>query len=38
MTLRSSEHPDKFDPQVPVSTVKAIRAWKKAQQMKPSTK
>ena len=38
MTLRSSEHPDKFDPHVPVSTVKAIRAWKKAQQMKPSTK
>lgn len=38
MTLRSSEHPDKFDPLVPVSTVKAIRAWKKAQQMKPSTK
>ena len=35
MTLRSSEHPDKFDPHVPVSTVKAIRAWKKAQQMKP---
>lgn len=34
MTLRSSEHPDKFDPHVPVSTVKAIRAWKKAQQMK----
>ena len=38
MTLRSSEHPDKFDPHVPVSTVKAIRAWKKAQQMKPSAK
>lgn len=38
MTLRSSEHPDKFNPHVPVSTVKAIRAWKKAQQMKPSTK
>lgn len=38
MTLRSSEHPEKFDPHVPVSTVKAIRAWKKAQQMKPSTK
>lgn len=38
MTLRSSEHPDKFDPHVPVSTVKSIRAWKKAQQMKPSTK
>lgn len=38
MTLRSSEHPDKFDPHVPVSTVKAIRAWKKAQQIKPSTK
>ena len=38
MTLCSSEHPDKFDPHVPVSTVKAIRAWKKAQQMKPSTK
>lgn len=38
MTLRSSEHPDKFTPHVPVSTVKAIRAWKKAQQMKPSTK
>lgn len=38
MTLRSSEHPDKFDPNVPVSTVKAIRAWKKAQQMKPSAK
>lgn len=29
MTLRSSEHPDKFDPHVPVSTVKAIRAWKR---------
>lgn len=38
MMLRSSEHPDKFDPHVPVSTVKAIRAWKKAQQMKPSAK
>lgn len=38
MTLRSSEHPEKFDPHVPVSTVKAIRAWKKAQQMKPSAK
>ena len=38
MTLRSSEHPDKFNPHVPVSTVKAIRAWKKAQQMKPSAK
>lgn len=38
MTLRSSEHPDKFDPHVPISTVKAIRAWKKAQQMKPSAK
>lgn len=38
MTPRSSEHPDKFDPHVPVSTVKAIRAWKKAQQMKPSAK
>ena len=38
MTLRSSDHPDKFDPHVPVSTVKAIRAWKKAQQMKPSAK
>ena len=38
MTLRSSEHPDKFNPHVPVSTVKVIRAWKKAQQMKPSAK
>lgn len=38
MTLRSSEHPEKFDPHMPVSTVKAIRAWKKAQQMKPSAK
>lgn len=38
MTLRSSEHPEKFDPHMPVSTVKAIRAWKKAQQLKPSAK
>lgn len=38
MTLRHSDQPDKFDPSVPVSTVKVIRAWKKAQQMKPSAK
>ena len=36
MTLRHSDQPDRFDPNVPVSTVKVIRAWKKAQQMKTS--
>lgn len=38
MTLRSSEHPDKFDPHVPVSTVKAHSRVEKGTAMKPSTK